>query len=103
MTSSSSAKVLGGAAGTQRKDGIRPLGLAGSLLFFWIPAAALAAAMDLLWPYLMGQGLSRGVAYTVVMVLVMSGLLVASLIAYVLEGGRLEWKAFAVRMRLGSM
>jgi membrane protease YdiL (CAAX protease family) len=103
MTDYVSAKVLDEGRGAQRTDGIRPLGLAGSLLHFWIPAGAMVAAMNLLWPYLVGQGFSRGVSYTIVTILVMTGLIVASLISYVLEGGRLEWRAFAARMRLGSL
>jgi hypothetical protein len=82
---------------------LKPMGLIESILLFGIPAAALAASLWLLWPALVAAGMDRALAYTICLTGVNIGLLVASIVGYVLEGNPLTWSAYAQRMRLTRM
>jgi membrane protease YdiL (CAAX protease family) len=79
---------------------IRPLYLPEALLLFGIPTALLALGVWVVWPALMTAGMSRGYANAAVFIVFCSLMIVAALVAYVLEGNPLTWNAFIVRYRL---
>ena len=83
-----------------RTPRIWPLYLPEALLMFGIPTALLALGVWVVWPALMTAGMSRGYANAAVFIVFSSLLIVAALVAYVLEGNPLTWSAFSVRYRL---
>lgn len=82
---------------------LRPLPLWQAVILFAVPAAAMAAAVYGLWPALTALGVSKVNGRFYVSTLVMAGLLLAALAAYVLEGHALDWASFSARYRLGAM
>ncbi len=82
---------------------MKPMGLLQSIILFGVPALALAASLNWLWPALMAAGIDRPAAYTISLGLVNGGLLIAAVAGYLLEGNPLTWSAFPRRMRLTSM
>lgn len=82
---------------------LKPMGLLQSIILFGVPALALAASLNWLWPALMAAGIDRPAAYTISLGLVNGGLLIAALAGYLLEGNPLTWPAFSRRIRLTAM
>ncbi len=82
---------------------LKPVGLLPSIALFGVPAIALFASLTWLWPALMAAGIDRPAAYTISLGLVNTGLLVAAVIGYLLEGNPFTWKAFSQRMRLTAI
>jgi hypothetical protein len=82
---------------------LRPLPVWQAVILFAVPAAAMALAVYGLWPALTGVGLRKVDGRFLVSSLVMAGLVVVALAAYLLEGRPLTWTAFANRFRLGRM
>jgi membrane protease YdiL (CAAX protease family) len=76
---------------------MKPMGLSLSLLYFGIPALALAAGFYLLMPFLIKHGMLPYYAYSLGLGLPLLAMLAASIAAYRLEGNLLEWSALMAR------
>jgi membrane protease YdiL (CAAX protease family) len=74
-----------------------------SLLFFGVPALVGAGAHYIAWPYLVSLGLSQEDGYYCSTMIVFASLLIAALVAYVLEGNPVNWRCFSQRYRLRRM
>ena len=82
---------------------IKPMPLWQSLIFFSVPALLAVLCQYFLWPLLMGVGASEENAYHIQALVVFVSLLIASLVAYVVEGNSLNWSSFRHRFRLYNM
>ena len=82
---------------------IKPMGWGLSLLYFGLPAIALAAAFYGLMPWLIAQDVPFFYAYAFSLGLPLSGMLVAGLVATHQEGQLLQWNALQRRWRLYGM
>jgi membrane protease YdiL (CAAX protease family) len=82
---------------------LKAMGLLQSVVLFGVPALALFASMNWLWPALMNAGMERPVAYTISLGLVNAGLIFAAVAGYRLEGNPFTWNAFSSRMRLAAI
>lgn len=82
---------------------LQPLGPAGSLALFGVPALLLYAAVWGLQPALLRLGVDAYLSSAIPISLINIGLVVAALVAYRREGRPLTWAAFAERMRLGGL
>ena len=71
-----------------------------SLIFFGIPALGAVVGHYVLYPFLMGVGVSEETAYHYQALVVFTFLLGAALVAYVIEGNPLDWSSFRSRFRL---
>jgi membrane protease YdiL (CAAX protease family) len=78
-----------------------PLGT--SLLFFGFPAVALLVGFHGVMPVLMAAGWLPFYAFCVGIGGPLAGMLLASLVAYRMEGNPLSWAALRIRFRLGRM
>ena len=76
---------------------IKLLGFKLSLLYFGIPALALAAGFYLLMPALIQRGMLPYYAYALGLGLPLLAMLVAAIVAYRLEGHPLTWPALLAR------
>lgn len=83
----------------QSHPSIQPLPLALSILYFAVPALLLVLGFYVLMPALERRGLLPYYAYAIGLGLPMLGMLIASLIAYRLEGNPWTWSAFTARFR----
>jgi membrane protease YdiL (CAAX protease family) len=81
---------------------VRPLPLWQAAVLFAVPAAAMALAIYGLWPALTALGVRKVDGRFWVSTLVMAGLVLAAIVAFVREGHPVTWTAFAVRYRLGA-
>lgn len=82
---------------------MKPMPLWQSLIFFGVPAALAVLCQYFLWPFLMGIGVSEENSYHYQALVVFVFLLMASLVAYVIEGNPLNWSSFKHRFRLRKM
>src|SRR5262245_8809310 len=82
---------------------IRPLGLAGSVLLFGIPAAAFSWSVLSLLPSLTRQGYSNYTIFVITFLGPLAVLFLTALVAYRIEGRPWTWANFAGRMRLHRM
>ena len=71
-----------------------------SLIFFGIPALVGVVGQYVLYPFLLGVGVSEETAYHCQALVVFTFLLSAALVAYVIEGNPLDWSSFRRRFRL---
>ena len=78
-----------------------PLWEAG--LFFGIPAIITIFCVYSVFPYLVKHGFSTFVSYAIVLDIPLTIMLVASLVAYRIEGNPMSWPALRVRFRLNRM
>lgn len=76
---------------------MKPMDLGLSLLYFGIPALALAAGFYLLMPLLVKGGMLPYYAYSLSLGLPLLAMLAASIVAYRLEGNPLAWSALMTR------
>mgnify|MGYP005853016213 CR=1 FL=1 len=76
---------------------MKPLGIGRSLLYFAIPAIVLAMGFYLLMPFLIQRGMLPYYAYSLGLGLPLLAMLVAAIVAYRLDGNRLEWPALLAR------
>ena len=76
---------------------MKSLGIRLSLLYFGIPALALAAGFYLLMPALIQRGVLPYYAYSLGLGLPLLTMLVASMVAYRLEGHPFTWSALLAR------
>ena len=79
---------------------LTPMPLWQTALFFSIPAIVIAIGFLVLLPALQSQGMSRMLAFTLVDVICVGGLIPAALIAMTLEGRPLTWVSIRTRLRL---
>ncbi len=79
---------------------LRPLGLAGSLAFFGVPALATFTAFYALIPFLRARGYDDLTSYLAGLCVPLALMFAAALVTYhKVEGRPLTWQAFAERMR----
>jgi membrane protease YdiL (CAAX protease family) len=76
------------------------MGLVASLLYFGIPAAVLVAFVYIGIPTLENAGLSPFMAYLIALLLPLVAMLIASLVAFRMEGNPPTWSALKERFRL---
>jgi len=76
---------------------MKPIGFGASLLYFGIPALTMAAGFYLLMPFLIKRGMLTYYAYSLGLGLPLLAMLIASLVAYRLEGNPLDWQALMTR------
>ncbi|MBA3072511.1 MAG: CPBP family intramembrane metalloprotease [Anaerolineae bacterium] len=76
---------------------MKSMGLGLSLLYFGIPAVVLAAGFYLLMPWLINCGMLPYYAYSLGLGLPLLAMLVASIVAYRLEGNPFKWSALMAR------
>ncbi len=105
MATANSSAAVAVSAGRPRTTpaALKPLGFVQALPFFAVPGLILAAFIWLVQPWLVTIGVSRPVANMLAFTIPNAGLVVASLVAYALEGNPMTWPAFAARFRLGRM
>ncbi len=82
---------------------LKPMGWGLSLLYFGLPAVAMALGFYGLTPWLERRGAPPYVAYLAGMGLPLLGLFIAALVAYRLEGHPWEWTALMARLRYRRM
>lgn len=85
------------------QSGIKPMGIWVSLLYFGIPSAAMVFSIYLLMQSFHREGINDYMNFYLTMVLPLALLLLASLVAYRLEGNKFSRSAFAERFRLKKM
>ena len=78
---------------------MKPMGWTSSLLYFGIPALAMAAGFYLFMPMLVRRGMLVYYAYSIAMGVPMLGMLIGSLVAYRAEGNPFTWQALMTRFR----
>jgi membrane protease YdiL (CAAX protease family) len=88
---------------TPSSSSIQPMSLGASLLFFGLPALAVAVAFHVGMPALIAGGLAPFYAYTISLCIPLAGMLIASLVAYRMEGNPSTWPALQARFRLDRM
>jgi membrane protease YdiL (CAAX protease family) len=79
---------------------IIPMPFRQSLVFFAIPALVAVAGHYMLWPFFMGLGVSEEYAYHYQALIAFTFLIVAALVAYVVDGNPIDWPSFKSRFRL---
>ena len=84
-------------------ENIKPMPFWQSLVFFGVPALVAALGQYVLYPFFARLGLSYENAYHCQMLVVFAFLLMAAVVAYVLEGNRLEWSSVRHRFRLHGL
>ena len=82
---------------------IKPMPFWQSLVFFGIPTLLGVLCTYFLWPFFIGIGASEENAYYYQALVVFVSLLIASLVAFVVEGNPLDWLSFRNRFRLFNM
>jgi membrane protease YdiL (CAAX protease family) len=83
---------------------IRPMSFWMALLYFGIPAAVAILVVYVVMPLLHARGVSVFINYLLVYATApMLALIVASLVAYRLEGNVMSWSSFKTRFRLHKM
>jgi membrane protease YdiL (CAAX protease family) len=96
-TTSSSSLVERG----KQQTSLQPLGIAGSLILFGLPAAITFVAFHGLRPWLEQLGYDELTSFLAALGMPLALLFFAALVAYrKVEGRPLNWQAFAERMRL---
>jgi membrane protease YdiL (CAAX protease family) len=91
------------AAGPSAVPALRPMGLPLALLFFGIPSAVFSISLLVVLPWLLSRGVSRFATFNIAFGTPLALLLLASAIAFRLEGRPWRWTAFRDRMRLQAM
>jgi len=82
---------------------LKPMPLWQSALFFGIPTAVVALSAYVVTPFLCNRGFSPFMSFSIAMLVPLASLLVASLVAYRMEGNPPNWGAFKARFRLRRM
>lgn len=85
---------------TDQSPPLKPIGWAGSLLYFGIPCALFSASILGLLPWMIRQGHSVLFTFFVTFGLPLAAMLAAALVWYRREGHPWTWSAFRDRMRL---
>lgn len=84
-------------------ENIKPMPFWQSLVFFGVPALGAALGQYVLYPFFTRRGLSYENAYHYQMLVVFTFLLLAAIVAYILEGNHLEWSSIKHRFRLHGL
>ncbi|MCL4506494.1 MAG: CPBP family intramembrane metalloprotease [Chloroflexi bacterium] len=79
---------------------LKPMPLWQTGLFFGIPTVLIAVGFLVVLPALQQTGMQRMIAYTVVQLVFIGGLIPATLLAMALEGRPLNWPTIRARLRL---
>ena len=82
---------------------MKPLRLAGSIALFGIPSMIVTLSLFVWLPWLVQQGASQYMTFTLAFGGPLALMLVAALVAYRLEGHAWAWPAFRDRFRLGRL
>ena len=88
---------------SQESRGLKPMPLWEAGLFFGIPAIITIICVYSVFPYLVEHGCSTFVSYAIVLDIPLAIMLVASLVAYRMEGNPMSWPALRDRFRLNRM
>lgn len=84
-------------------ENIKPMPFWQSLVFCGVPALVAALGQYVLYPFFTSLELSYETAYHYQMLVVFTFLLIASIVAYILEGNPLEWPSIKHRFRLHGL
>ena len=84
-------------------ENIKPMRFWQSLVFFGVPALVAELGQYVLYPFFTSLGLSYETAYHYQMLVVFTFLLIAAIVAYILEGNPLEWSSIKHRFRLHGL
>jgi membrane protease YdiL (CAAX protease family) len=82
---------------------VKPMKLPLALLFFGIPSVVFCISLLGVLPWLLAQGYSRFAVFNITFGIPLALMLLASVIAYRMEGRPWQWAAFRDRMRLRAM
>ena len=85
---------------TEITEHIKPMPFWQSLMCFGVPALMAVMGQYVLYPFIASLGVSDETAYHYQMLVVFTFLLMAALVAYILEGNPLDWSSFKRRFRL---
>ena len=88
---------------SQVSSSLSPMPLWEAGLFFGIPAIITIFCVYSVFPYLVEHGFSTFVSYAIVLDIPLAIMLVASLVAYRMEGNPMSWPALRDRFRLNRM
>jgi membrane protease YdiL (CAAX protease family) len=87
----------------REKNKIKPMGFGPSVLYFGIPSAIAAFGVYYVMQRLYQNGVDNFVNFYLSMIVPLALMLIAALIAFKMEGNRLDWKTLSVRFRLKKM
>jgi membrane protease YdiL (CAAX protease family) len=79
------------------------MSLPAALLYFGIPALVFVVSVYYLIPFLMNQGITEFVSYSLSLLIPLILMLIASLVALRMEGYPLNWESIKERFRLRKM
>ena len=85
---------------TEIPEHIKPMPFGQSLMCFGVPALLAVVGQYRLYPFFVSLGVSEEPAYHYQMLVVFTFLLMAALVAYLIEGNPLDWFSFKRRFRL---
>ena len=82
---------------------LKPITFWSSLLYFGIPSMIITIFIYYLWPYLNKIGIPAMVSFTFIMYVPLASLLIAALLAFLMEGNKMSWANITNRFRLNPM
>lgn len=82
---------------------LKPMPLTLALLYFGLPALIFVLSVYLLIPFLMDQGLTEFMSYSLSLLIPLVLMFIASLVALRMEGYPVNWDSIRERFRLRSM
>lgn len=82
---------------------LKPMPFCISLLYFGIPSAIITILIYIVWPYFNKMGVPLIISFTILMYIPLMFLLLASILAFLLEGNKISWKNLKNRFRLNPM
>jgi magnesium-transporting ATPase (P-type) len=82
---------------------LKPITYWASLLYFGIPSTIIIFFIYYLWPYLNKIGTPAIVSFAFIMYVPLASLLIASLLAFLIEGNKMSWTNLKNRFRLKPM
>ena len=82
---------------------LKPMTFWSSILYFGIPSMVSTVFIYYLWPYLIKAGTPEMVSFGIIMYIPMAALLIASLVAFLLEGNKMSLLNLKDRFRLNPM
>lgn len=85
------------------ENSLKPMGMGASLLFFGIPSVVITFSVYFFMQNFHNSGMNDVVNFYLTLVLPLSLLLAAAIVAYILEGRAFTWNALAERFRLRRM
>ncbi|MCG7851529.1 MAG: CPBP family intramembrane metalloprotease [Methanosarcinaceae archaeon] len=82
---------------------LKPMTFWSSLLYFGIPSMVITIFIYYLWPYLNKIETPAIISFTLIMYVPLASLLIAALLAFLMEGNKLSWANLTNRFRLNPM